>query len=117
MSRPRMPYFSLASTTMSRKVEPCAAVMRTFSQSDSADHRRGLSGDGGLVDRGHALDHVSVGGDEVSCLDQNHLSRPKLAGRRRHDEVFPIDDELGLGLLAGLAQACGLRLAASLSHG
>ena len=117
----------------SRKVEPCAAVMRTLSQSETTsvppvtadrsppDSRMtgaDFAGDRRLVDGGHAFDHLAVGGDDVAGLHQNHLTWAKLFGRRGHDKPSPlIDDELGLGLLAGLAQARGLRLAAPFGHG
>ena len=80
-----------------------------------ADDRRRLAGDRRLVDRGDAFDHLAVGGDDVAGLHQHDLTWAKLVGRRGHDKPSPlIDDELGLGLLAGLAQARGLRLAAAL---
>jgi hypothetical protein len=81
-----------------------------------ANDRRGLAGNRRLVHRGNAFDHFAVGRDQVTCLDQHHLPGLQLTGRRGHHEVFPIDDELGLGLLAGLPQARGLRLAAALGH-
>ena len=73
----------------SRKVEPAAEVMRTRIQSDmhlgSAGHRRAvaagladdggrLAGDGRLVDRSDALDHLAVAGDEVAGLDQHDVA-------------------------------------------
>ena len=39
-----------------------------------ANDRRGFAGDRGLVDRGHALDHLAVGRDEVAGLDQHHVA-------------------------------------------
>ena len=97
----------------SRKVEPCAAVMRTLSQSettsvppvtadrsppDSANNRSGLSRNGRLVDRGDALDHLAVGGNQVAGFDEHDLTDPKLACRSRHDQpLLRIDDELGHG--------------------
>ena len=52
-----------------------------------ADHRRGLAGDGGLVDRGDALDHRAVAGDQLAGLDDDDVAalrarRRLLAGRR-----------------------------------
>src|SRR5882757_8328522 len=62
----------------SRKVSPGFSVMRTMIRSEStrvppvtaglADHRSGLSGDGGLVDAGDAFDHIAVAGDQVPGL-------------------------------------------------
>ena len=80
-----------------------------------SDHRRRLARDCRLVDRGHALDHLAVRGDEIAGLDQDHLTRSELAGVRRHDKTgLLVDDQLGLGLLSRLAQRRGLRLAAAL---
>jgi hypothetical protein len=56
-------------------------------------------------------------GDQISCFHQDHLSEPKLSGRGRHHEVLAIHNELGFGLLAGLAERCRLRLAASFGYG
>ena len=82
-----------------------------------ANDRRGFAGNRRLVHRGDAFDHLAVGRNQIAGFDQHHLSRPELAGRSGHHEcVFPIDDELRLGLLAGLPQACGLRLAAAFRH-
>ena len=39
-----------------------------------ADDRRGFAGDRGLVDRGDALDHLAVGGDDVAGLDQHDVA-------------------------------------------
>ena len=50
---------------------------------DFADDRRRLAGDRGLVDRGHALDHLAVGGDEVAGLDQHDVARPEARCRER----------------------------------
>jgi len=36
-----------------------------------ADHRGGLAGDGRLVHRGDALDHVPVAGDDLAGLDHH----------------------------------------------
>src|SRR3977135_1504541 len=69
----------------SMKVEPCAAVMRTRTQSEvacvpqvtgdrSADARRRFARDRGLVDRGDALDHFAVRGDHVACFDQHDIA-------------------------------------------
>src|SRR6476661_5273126 len=81
---------STSAIMRSRKVEPCAAVIRTLSQSETtsvppvtaglADHRRRLSGDGRLVDRGDALDHLAVGRNEIAGLYQHHLSWREVAG-------------------------------------
>ena len=82
------------------------------------DDRRRFAGDRRFIDRGHALDHFAVGGNEIARLDQNDLSRPKLACRSRHDQpLFRIDDELGHGLLARPTQGCRLCFTATFGHG
>ena len=48
-----------------------------------ADHGRGLAGHGGLVDRGDALDHRAVAGDELAGLDHHHV-----AARRARRPAF-----------------------------
>ena len=87
---------STSAIMRSRKVEPCAAVMRTLSQSETTrvppvtaersppDSRMTgaeLSGDGRLVDRGDALDRLAVGGNQVASFDEHDLTDPKLACR------------------------------------
>ena len=42
-----------------------------------ADDRRGFAGDRRLVDRGDALDHLAVAGDDVAGLDQDEVARPR----------------------------------------
>ena len=66
---------STSAIMRSRKVEPCAAVIRTLIQSEMtsraaghrrtvaaalADDRRDFAGDRRLVDRGHAFDDLAV---------------------------------------------------------
>ena len=83
-----------------------------------ADHRRRLAGDGGLVHRGHALDHLAVGGNDVACFDQDDVAH--LEARAGHEPVgvaLASAEELGLGLGAGPAQRVGLRLAAPFRDG
>src|ERR1700731_1759047 len=67
----------------SMKVDPWAAVMRTRIQSDSTcvppvtaersppDPGRGLAGDRGLVDGGHASDHFAVGRNVFAGFDKD----------------------------------------------
>ena len=117
----------------SRKVEPGAAVMRTRIQSDStcvppvtaersppdsADDRGRLAGDGGLVDRGDALDHLAVGGDDVAGLDQHDVADLQ-AGARDELVVLRVGraQQLGLRLRALAPQRVGLGLAAALGDG
>ena len=45
-----------------------------------ADDRRRLAGDGALVDRGDALDHLAVGRDGVVGLDQHHVALAQILG-------------------------------------
>src|SRR4051794_6910026 len=70
----------------SRKVEPGAAVMRMRIQSDSTwvppvtaersppDHRRRLARDRGFVDRGDALHHLAVGGNDVARFGDHRIA-------------------------------------------
>ena len=43
-----------------------------------ADHRCGLPGDRGLVDRGDALDHRAVAGDQLARLDHDDVAPSEL---------------------------------------
>ena len=52
-----------------------------------ADHRRGLAGDGRLVDRGDALDDLAVGGDEVARLADDEVALARARRRRRGSSV------------------------------
>ena len=83
-----------------------------------ADDRRGLAGDGRLVDRGDALDHLAVGGDEVAGLDQHDVADLQ-AGAGDQLVVLRIGggQQLGLRLRALAPQRVGLRLAAALGDG
>ena len=36
--------------------------------------RRGLAGDRGLIDRGDALDHLTIPGDEITGVDQHDVT-------------------------------------------
>ena len=83
-----------------------------------ADHRRRFAGDRRFVDRGHAVDDLAVGRDQVAGLDQDEIAG--LEGQCR--DLAPVavlgrGHELGLGLGAGAPQRGGLRLAAALGHG
>ena len=62
-----------------------------------ADDRRGLAGDGRLVDRGDALDHVAVAGDDLPGLDDHEVALLELG---RADDV-----PLGVGRLPALQPA------------
>ena len=81
-----------------------------------ANDRRRFAGDRGLVDRGDALDHFAVAGNDVAGLDQHHVAAAQLRSPAPSRSLPPRSDQLGLGLGAGLAQVVGLRLAASLGH-
>ncbi len=99
----------------SRKVEPCAAVIRTLSQSEVT--RVPPVTAGGFIDRGDALDDLAVAGDEIAGLDQYEVTL--LERRRRH--LLPLArlracEALGLGLRAHAPQRVGLRLAAPFRH-
>ena len=54
-----------------------------------ANDRRGFAGDRRFVDRGDALDHLAVGGDQVAGLDEHDLAGAKLRSRRRPRSCFP----------------------------
>ncbi len=121
---------STSAIMRSRNDSPGLAPMRTTMRSDStlvppvtaerspprlADDRRGLAGDGRLVDRRDALDHLAVAGDELAGLDHDLVA---LAQRRgRHRLLAPVDQAARGRLLAHLAQRVGLRLAAPLGDG
>ena len=87
---------STSAIIRSRKVEPCAAVMRTLIQSDStrvppvtAERSPPLSRITGadspviadFIDRGDAFDHLAVAGDQVAGLHQHDVALLQL--RRR----------------------------------
>jgi hypothetical protein len=82
-------------------------------------HRRGFAGDGALVDRGHALDHLAVQRDHVVRLDQHHVAAAQLGRLQRQPlaAVMRLDHLLGPGVLAQAAQRGGLCLAAALGQG
>ena len=82
----------------SRNEEPGAAVIRTIEPvrdhgraagdggavaAGLADDRRGLAGDGGLVDRGDAFHHLAVARDQVAGLDQHEIADVKIERRAR----------------------------------
>ena len=80
-----------------------------------ADDRRGLAGDGALVDRRDALDDFAVGGNDLARRDADDVALAER--RRRHGLVRAVRAlALGDGLGLGLAQRIGLRLAAPLGH-
>ncbi len=98
----------------SRKGRALAAVTRTLIQSETtvvppvtaersppASRITGADspGDGGLVDRGDALDDLAVGGDQVAGLDHHDLPDLELVGGRGDvGPVLGVDDQLGLGV-------------------
>src|ERR1700726_647085 len=83
---------STSAIMRSRKVDPCAAVMRTLSESDVtrvppvapgnrgaaaaalADDRRRFAGDRRLVNRGDTLNDLAVAGDQIIGLDQHEIA-------------------------------------------
>ena len=81
------------------------------------DHRRGLSGDGRLVDRGDAFDDLAVSGDHLACGDQHDVAEGELRRQPVLDRavVTPdVRDRVGAGGAErgrlGLAAAFGDRL-------
>ena len=111
---------STSAIMRSRNDSPGLALMRTTSWSEStrvppvtaraiaaalADHRRGLAGDGRLVDARDALDHVAVAGDQLAGLDDHHVALAQRRGR----------DRLDRRRRAGGARAVSLRILRSVS--
>ena len=83
-----------------------------------ADDRGRFAGDGCLVDRGDALDHLAVGGDVVAGLDQHDVADPQAgAGDKLIVSGIRCLQELGLRLGALTPERVGLRLAAALGNG
>ena len=86
-----------------------------------ADDRGRLAGDGRLVHRGDALDHVAVTGDDLPGLDDYEVAEGELGTR---DLLLagvglaglPADQPPGHGVPLGPAQRLGLGLAAALGH-
>ena len=87
---------SISAIIRSRNELPRDEVMRTISRSeitvvppvtaersppDFADDGGGFAGDRGLVDRGDALDHLAVAGDDVARLDQDEVAHLEVLGR------------------------------------
>ena len=83
-----------------------------------ADHRRGFAGNGGLVDRGDALDHFAVAGNDVAGLAYHQIASLQVFGRHAFIDLVIVrhQDALGARLGAGFAQTIGLRLAAPFRH-
>ena len=94
-----------------------AARDRRTVASRFTDNGRGFSGDGGFVNRGHALDYLAVARDVIAGFDQHDVARLELG---RVDQIeappLPVLKTLGLGVGAHAAQAVGLGLAATLGH-
>ena len=84
-----------------------------------ADHRRGFAGDGGFVDRGHALDHLAVGGNDVAGLDQHDIAdlQARSPAPAESSAVVGPVSSLAWVSVRCLAQRVGLRLAAALGDG
>src|SRR3546814_8072369 len=71
-------------TTLFRSLDPIGEDARPRGHRAAvaarlADHRRAFARDCGLVDRGHARDHLAVGGDQVAGFDEHDLSLFDLA--------------------------------------
>ena len=83
-----------------------------------ADDRGRFAGDGRLVHRRHALDHLAVGRDQVAGLDEDEIAGPEL-GRAHQGEVLAAvrpRQALGPGGEPGGAERVRLRLAPALRH-
>ncbi len=83
-----------------------------------ADDRRGFAGNGGFVDRGDALDHVAVAGDDVAGLAYHKIAGLQVFGRYPLIDLVVVrhQNALGARLGAGLAQGVGLRPPAPFRH-
>ena len=70
---------------------PRAAGDRGAVAAGLADDRRGLAGDRRLVDRGDALDHGAVAGDDLARLDDHQVAAGELGrgARRRRRRAAP----------------------------
>ena len=82
------------------------------------DDRSQLARDGGLVDRGYALDDLAVRRNGVAGLNQNHVADLQ-TGARDQLEVLPVGtaQKFGLRFRPCLAQRSRLRLAAPFGDG
>ena len=129
---------STSAIIRSRKVEPCAAVMRTLIQSERtivppvtaersppalANDRCGFASDRRFVDRGDAFDHIAVTRNEIAGLDKNDVPGFQIdRGHALDDVLHPtlairIDQPFRPRVGTRLAQGCRLRLAAAFGHG
>ena len=81
-----------------------------------ADHRRAFARDRALVDRCDALDHLSIGGDQVAGLDQHQITFFKQRCTDQPPGVADADQALGLKLRLGRAERCGLCAAPALGQ-
>jgi hypothetical protein len=87
-----------------------------------ADDRRGFACYRRFIDRGDALDHLAIAGNDVAGFDEHDIANLEIERRDGHDHFFQaalagrVDQALGLGFAPGAAQRVGLRLAASLRH-
>ena len=81
-----------------------------------ANHRRRFAGDGRFVDRGHALDDLSVAGDEFSGDNRYQIAGAQLGARNFFDLAIG-RDALGDGFRPRVPQRFRLRLAAAFRHG
>jgi hypothetical protein len=84
-----------------------------------ADDRCGFTGDGRFIDRGHALDHLAVGRNDVAGLDQYDVADLQIV-RGHKAKILRIShpgQELGLGFGALTPQLVRLCLAAALGDG
>ena len=71
------------STTIRSREHARAAGDRAAVAAGLADHRRRLAGDRRLVDRGDALDHGAVAGDQLAGLDDHDVAAVQLGRRAR----------------------------------
>ncbi len=77
-----------------------------------ADHRRGFARDRRLVDRGHAFDHFTVGGNRIAGFDEHDVALAQIGGGgHAHAGVAARFLELlGHDVALGAAQRRGLGL-------
>ena len=103
-----MPGDDVMRTTMRSEMTVVPPVTAERSPPDSRITGRGLAGDGRLVDRGDAFDHLAVAGDDVAGLAHHEIAGLQLLGGHALVELVIVrhQDALGARLGAGLAQAC-----------
>ena len=99
--------------TMRSEMTVVPPVTAERSPPELADHRRGFAGNGSLVDRGDALDHFAVAGNDVAGVAYHQITSLQIFGRHAFIDLVIVrhQDALGARLGAGSTQTISLRLA------